>query len=76
MTIMIVDYSLEIVIAIIIYDRHNLHWMMFILLFEATTCHFLDVNNKLKNTNWKTARGDTAKGNYNIRLDCFLKKKS
>ncbi len=28
--ILIVDYSLEIVIAIIIYDHHNLHWMMFI----------------------------------------------
>ncbi len=35
--IIIVDYSLEIVIAIIIYD--HLHWMMFIPLFEATACH-------------------------------------
>ncbi len=37
--IIIVDYSLEIVIAIIIYDHHNLHLIMFIPLFEAIGCH-------------------------------------
>ncbi len=40
--IIIVNYSLEIVIAIINYNYHNLHWMMFIPLFEATTCYILD----------------------------------
>ncbi len=40
--IIIVDYSLEIVIAIIDYDYHNLHWMMFIPLFEAIMCYFFD----------------------------------
>ncbi len=37
--IIIVDYSLKIVIAIINYDYQNLHWMMFIPLFEATAYH-------------------------------------
>ncbi len=34
--IIIVDYSLKIVIAIINYNYHNLHWIMFIPLCEAT----------------------------------------
>ncbi len=40
--IIIVDYSLKIVIAIINYDYHNLHRIMFMPLFEATACHILD----------------------------------
>ncbi len=44
--IIIVDYLFEIVIAIINYDEHNLHWMMFIPLFEATA--FYVKINKLK----------------------------
>ncbi len=48
--IIIVDYSLKIVIAIINYNYHNLHWIMFIPLCEATA---LDKKNA-ENTNWKT----------------------
>ncbi len=40
--IIIVDYSLKIVIAIINYDYHNWHRIMFMQLFEATACHILD----------------------------------
>ncbi len=48
--IIMVNYSLEIVIAIINYDYHNLHWMMFLPLFEATACHILDENKQAENT--------------------------
>ncbi len=44
----IVDYSLEIVIVIIIYDPHNLHWLMFIHCLKQSDDLFLD-----EKTNWK-----------------------
>ncbi len=39
--IIIVDYSPEIVIAIINYDHYNIRWMMFITLFDATARHII-----------------------------------
>ncbi len=62
--IIIVDYSLEIVIEIIIYD-HYLHWM-FIPLFEATAGHILEENKQAENTNWKT------KVNYTVYWISFF----
>ncbi len=54
--ITIFNYSLEILIAIIIYDHHNLHWMMFIPLFEPHAI-FLEENKQSENTlNWKTSK--------------------
>ncbi len=44
--IIIYDYSLEIVI-VIIYDHHNLHYIMFIPLFEAAACHIFRYENTL-----------------------------
>ncbi len=68
-TIIIVDYSLEIVIAIINYDHHNLHWMMFIPLFEAI---FLDEN---KHSNCKTSIVLSLKCELYIGLVSSLNKK-
>ncbi len=48
--IIIVDYSLEIVIAIINHGYHNLHWMMFIPLFEETACYIFRLK-KAEKTN-------------------------
>ncbi len=50
--IIIVNYSLKIVIAIINYDYHNLHWIMIIPLFEATACRIFRWKNTNENTNW------------------------
>ncbi len=48
--IMIVDYSLEIVIAIIIYDRHNyIEWCLYYCLKQPHAI-FLDVNKQAENT--------------------------
>ncbi len=47
--IIIVDYSLEIVI-VIIYDHHNLHWMMFIHCLKQSDAIFLHENKQAENT--------------------------
>ncbi len=51
--IIIVDYSLKIVIAIINYDYHNLNWMMLYHCLKQPHAIFLDEKNA-ENTNWKT----------------------
>ncbi len=51
--IIIVDYSLEIVIAIILYDHHNLHWMNEWCLYHCLKqlhAIFLDENKQAENT--------------------------
>jgi len=52
--IIIVDYSLEIVTAIINYDYHNLHWMKLYNCLKQLHAVFLYENKQAENTNWKT----------------------